>query len=301
MEYRYHWQTWVGISMLMVMLLLTMLLPDAHVKNNGGDSVLRVSVAQWALTVEEDDIDTTHIQYENGKKPDNDSMVSALRLWGWMLLGPMMLNIITLIFMLIRKRTMSAILVINALIMIICEITIRMYVPDRLFQKKDFHDVSSVTVLIVAVLVFIYGILCMTVLNNYDNKNSDPYNNIYTDVSDIGEHHPDKQIPNIRTIGILKGIMGEYAGQMLEIHAGEEIILGRDPQYCMLIFSNPRVSRRQCGIRYDANNGYYQAIDYSSTGTTLSDGSLLTTSEYTPLPPGTVLYMAKGQEAVQLM
>ena len=301
MEYRYHWQTWVGISMLMAMLLFTMFLPDAHVKKNNGDAVIRVSVAQWALTVEEDDIDTTHIQYENGKKPDNDVMVSALRLWGWMLLGPIMLIIVTLIFMIIRKRTLSVLLVTNALITIICEITIRLYVPDRLFQAKSFHSASSVAVLIVAVLVLIYGILCMTVFNKYGNKNSDPYNNVYAGTTDIEEHDPGKQIPNVRTIGILKGVKGEYAGQTLEIHAGEEIILGRDPQYCMLIFSNPRVSRRQCGIRYDVNNGYYQAIDYSSTGTTLSDGTLLTTSEYTPLPPGTVLYMAKGQEAIQLM
>ena len=77
--------------------------------------------------------------------------------------------------------------------------------------------------------------------------------------------------------------------------------MGRDPRYCMLIFSNPRVSRRQCGIRYDAVNGCYQAVDYSVGGTMLSNGMMLAASEYTVILPGTVIHMAGDSEIFMVM
>lgn len=90
-------------------------------------------------------------------------------------------------------------------------------------------------------------------------------------------------------------------GQSIGIPAGEEIVFGRDSQYCMLIFNNRKVSRRQCGVRYDAGNSCYLVIDYSSGGTTLQDGRMLATSEYTMLRPGTVIHIGGGAEVFMLM
>ena len=85
----------------------------------------------------------------------------------------------------------------------------------------------------------------------------------------------------VRETGILRGLKGEYAGQSIEIR--------------------PRVSRRQCGIRYDALGGCYQAVDFSSGGTTLSNGTLLAASEYTSFLSGTVIHMADDSEIFMVM
>ena len=96
--------------------------------------------------------------------------------------------------------------------------------------------------------------------------------------------------------GTLTGICGQYAGQSLTVNAGEEIILGRDPAYSMLVFDNRGISRRHCGIRYDDKTGNYFVIDYSSTGTKMADGRLVTASSYSMAEPGTVLLLGDGEE-----
>lgn len=298
-EYRFHWQTYVGIGFLLL-LALTMFLPDRQVQTEDENSVMRISLAKWALTVEEKDIDTSRMQMEEGKKIDNNKVVPVLRMWGWMLLFPVMFSIVSLAFMIARRRTFSGLLIVNGIVTLICELLIRIRVPLKLFWENNFESAASVFVLILAFIIAAYGIFCILLPQNEDKE--------LERESGHDENHGnrDNDMPSVlptpvRQVGILMGVQGEYARQTLEIHAGEEIILGRDPKYCMLIFGNPKISRRQCGIRYDSKNGYYQAIDYSSNGTMLSDGRLLSTSEYTVVSPGTILYMAGGQESIQLM
>ncbi|MBR1866059.1 MAG: FHA domain-containing protein [Lachnospiraceae bacterium] len=297
-EYRFHWQTWVGIGLL-VLLLFTMFLPDGQVQRQNGSSAIRISIAKWALTVDEEDIDISQVQLKEGRKLDNDRVVPVLRMWGWMILIPVMLSMVSVIFMITRRRTFSGLLMADGLVTLICELIIRIRVPSRLFWEEGYESATSVIVLLFAIMLAIYGILCMALFREQGgtvvqwNGHDDIYKEHLRDRAE--QHNP------IRPTGMLLGVQGEYAEQTVEVRAGEEIVLGRDPKYCMLIFRNPRVSRRQCGIRYDSINGYYQAIDYSSTGTTLSDGTMLTTSEYTSLPPGTVLYIARGEEAIKLV
>lgn len=298
-EYRFHWQTWVGISMLFVLLLLTMFLPDSQVQTEYGSSVMRIGVAKWAMTVDKE-IDISHMQIQEGKKIENDRIIPVLRLWGWMIVIPIMMIIVTITFMIARRRTLSGLLTATGLLTVICEIIMRVRVPYGLYWEKGYAGASSIVVLVFAIIITIYGCLCIEVLRNHDDEVKFEYDNVYEVHSEITEYSQNRRIA-VPQVGTIVGISGEYAGMQLEIHAGEEIVLGRDPAYCMLIYTNKRISRRQCGIRYDNINGFYQAIDYSSSGTMLSDGTLLTTSEYTNLRPGTILYMAKGQEAIQLL
>lgn len=100
----------------------------------------------------------------------------------------------------------------------------------------------------------------------------------------------------VAACGTLTGICGQYAGQSLTVNAGEEIVLGRDPAYSMLVFDNRGISRRHCGIRYDDKTGNYFVIDYSSTGTKMADGRLVTASSYSMAEPGTVLLLGDGEE-----
>ena len=299
-EYRFHWQTWLGISLLFILLLLTMLLPDKQVQTEYGSSAMRIGVAKWAITVD-GEVDVSLMQMRDGKKIENDRIIPVLRLWGWMIILPIMMKLVAITFMIARRRTLSGLITATGLVTTICEIIMRIRVPLSLYWEDNYSGISSIVVLVFAILVTIYGCLCIEVLRNHDDESSirPEYDNVYEVHSEITEYSENKQVM-IPQVGTIIGIAGEYAGMQIEIHAGEEIVLGRDPQYCMLVYSNKRVSRRQCGIRYNNVNGFYQAIDYSSSGTMLSDGSLLTTSEYTNLRPGTILYMAKGQEAIQL-
>lgn len=68
---------------------------------------------------------------------------------------------------------------------------------------------------------------------------------------------------------------GEYAGAILNIKPGDKIVLGTDPRYCNLLFSDKGISRQHCSILYtpDSNSAILQ--DTSTNGTYLSDGTRL--------------------------
>lgn len=100
--------------------------------------------------------------------------------------------------------------------------------------------------------------------------------------------------------GVLCGVSGQYEGIEIEFETGEEIILGRDPRYCKLIFDYPKVSRKHCGVQFDAVSNMYRIIDYSSNGTKFADGSAVAAGSYTSVKPGTVIYLANSHEAFRL-
>ncbi|MDE6851683.1 MAG: FHA domain-containing protein, partial [Lachnospiraceae bacterium] len=100
--------------------------------------------------------------------------------------------------------------------------------------------------------------------------------------------------------GYLHGIRGQYAGFDFEIEPGEEIVLGRDEEFCDVIFDSQQISRRHCGIRYDGLTGCYQVIDYSLTGTALSNGKVVHSGSYVVVHPGTVLFLGNEAEAIRL-
>lgn len=299
-EYRFRWQTWVGISLLLL-LIFTVCLPDPQLQLEDSESISRFSLARWALNVDDDyDFSTLHISDD---ALSNSEIVSFFRLWGWMIYLPFLCAVISVIFMIVWRKTLSGLLLFNGVFAVMGECLIQWMIPSGLWE--DGREVGAVFVLILVLscLVVIYGILCMTVWIPKKNRkqSTNKYDYVFQEAPAIIDSIQQTPKTSIRPFGILKGIRGEYANQTLEIHPGEEIVLGRDPQYCMLVFRNQGVSRRQCGIRYNGLNGYYQAIDYSSNGTTLSDGTLLTTSEYTSIKPGTVLYIANGSESLVLM
>lgn len=169
-----------------------------------------------------------------------------------------------------------------------------------------------------SVLLVVYGILCMTVCKTYQIQ-ADVYEREYfvpltaTRTEEAGfsgmDFQPDDflQLENIREHpstfslnGSIHGVLGQYAGCDLEIANGEELVLGRNPAICGLIFSYAGISRRHCGIRYDSGTGMYQIIDYSSNGTELSDGQTAKAGSFVQVRPGTVIFLAGRHEAFRL-
>ncbi len=100
--------------------------------------------------------------------------------------------------------------------------------------------------------------------------------------------------------GRITVVSGEHQGKTFTFRAGEEMILGRDPALSSIVFQYPKVSRRHCGIRFDAASGNYQVTDYSSNGTRLSTGAMVSAGSYTTIAPGTVIYLGNQHEAIQV-
>lgn len=161
---------------------------------------------------------------------------------------------------------------------------------------------NALLVILAISLIILIGLLIFLLRKLFcqPKKNASGYDMVFQSVMQTMDEDNELSAENIPEIGEIRGLTGEYKDQVITLKRGEEIIMGRDPSYCVLIFQNKQVSRKHCGIRYNPENGCYQAIDYSSNGTTLSDGTLLTTSDYTTVKPGTVLYMANGTESFQL-
>lgn len=100
--------------------------------------------------------------------------------------------------------------------------------------------------------------------------------------------------------GVIQCTMGQFRGSTFDIRPGEEFIIGRDPKYCQLILEYPKISRKHCGIKYDAGSGNYLVIDYSTNGTRLSTGEKVSSMNYQEVLPGTALYLATEKETFLL-
>ena len=88
--------------------------------------------------------------------------------------------------------------------------------------------------------------------------------------AEIPSWHEDDDVT--RSVPVIVGIRGEYAGQELTISQGEEIIMGRDAQRANLVFSSEKISKIHCKIRFDMKENCYYVTDYSKNGVTVDGG-----------------------------
>lgn len=177
-----------------------------------------------------------------------------------------------------------------------------------------FHRFSSDTGIFVFVLggiLIVLGVLFLTALKPKMEEYEDDFDSVFKQqpiwpAAMKAEGHTAVNANGMGNsfgklfAGQITGISGQYRGQSIQMTTGEEIIVGRDPKYCMLVLEYPKISRRHCGIRYDIASGKYQVIDYSSNGTRLSDGTIISASQYTPVSPGSVLYLGNARESFRL-
>ncbi|MGN1164950.1 MAG: FHA domain-containing protein [Lachnospiraceae bacterium] len=299
------------------------------------DSISRLFLARWVIRVKAS-LDFEGIELAENRSLTNTDIYFGLRLWGWFIYLPFLMNLITLVFVLCKGRPFKGVLLADGIITMICECVCHFAVPSMLWSGgyyvvKSFSlvgedairisgvgakfiksllnkcgGISWIIVIVLALLLIIYSTVTL-ILSSVKSKKPEKGKSHTGTVTGLSEVPPEVwnqgggKKTETRMMGEICGIQGEYAGQHIMINFGEEIVFGRDARYCMLIFKNPRVSRRHCGIRYDTDRGCYQVIDYSSGGTKLEDGSLLAASEYTMLSPGTMIYMANGTEVFMLM
>lgn len=100
----------------------------------------------------------------------------------------------------------------------------------------------------------------------------------------------------------VEGLSGMYAGQQIPLAAGEELLIGRDNTMCSLIIDQhaEKVSRKHCGITYDAARSVYIVTDYSSNGTYIDGGNRLAANVPTRMQRGTVLALGNRENRFRL-
>lgn len=315
---------------------------DKSIKDKTGDhgSISGLFLGKWALKVE-DTLYFDGITYKKDKKIEDSGVQTEFKLMGVLIYLPAVFALCLMVFMLVRRRTYGAFLIIAGGLGVACEAVLYFALPSMVWNRcKDyiesfseigkgileidgvgketmiqiFHRFSSSTGIVVSVLggvLIILGILFLTVLRPRAAEDEDEFDFIFK--QQPGWPADPGMGANVTTngngvagsfgkpfAGQITGVSGQYSGQSVQMSAGEEIILGRDPKYCMLVLEYPKISRRHCGIRYDMVSGKYQIIDYSSNGTRLSDGTIISTSQYTPVSPGAVLYLGNAKEAFRL-
>lgn len=101
---------------------------------------------------------------------------------------------------------------------------------------------------------------------------------------------------------MLIGLSGKYSGAEMPLPDGKEVILGRDPKYCNVIFDqfSTSVSRCHCSILYSADVGKYYVTDYSKNGTFTSDGKRLVPNIPIMLDRGTIIYIGSKKDTFKL-
>lgn len=102
-----------------------------------------------------------------------------------------------------------------------------------------------------------------------------------------------------KSAAYILGVSGDYVGKQMGVDS-HEVLLGRDPAICQLVFDRfaTDVSRRHCGLTYNAQTGLFVLTDYSKTGVYLSDGSRLERYSQVALPPGTTISLGSQKRQV---
>ena len=102
--------------------------------------------------------------------------------------------------------------------------------------------------------------------------------------------------------GVITGISGMYKNAAFNLENGEEIIIGRDSLKAHVIVDQDadKISRKHCGIIFDAASRTCSVIDYSSNGTFKEDGTRFMANMPTPVPNGTVIILGSKQNSFRL-
>lgn len=285
----YGWRTFTGAGLLLI-LVITVFFPV--IKLSEDIPSIALLFARWVI------------------KADS---YAVLRWWGILIYLPILLAFGVMIFELVTGRACAVCLIVTGAVSAVCENIVYFAIPSGLIRIVDDDSMKEtvrqlvkhgdsivrfIVFMTMSVILITYGILLLTAfrIKKYDTGND----TIDISINSIGVWN-EENVHKYSQYGRIKGIKGQYSGQVIEISSGEEIVFGRDPRFCMLIFDSPKISRRHCAISYDAAKGCYRMIDYSANGTKLSNGVQLSASTYTMVQSGTDIYLNKGEEIFRLL
>lgn len=325
-----------------------------------GDSITGIELMIWCFT-SDGTVNFRGIETDPAKRIEWAHLEEVFRIMGILLLLPSILALITIVVMLLRRKTQRFLMFLTGIVMIGINIAWLEVIPEMIWERvSDYivaYDMIDAQVLQIGdvgefsirmilqqfaaqgyYLNFMAGgVLIVTALlfwtawrpYNKEEIQEEQFIDAVSEVEPVEQWEifganplPEKQIQvrkpgeviqkqpleeketvfpmQMEVKGYLHGVQGQYAGFDFEIEPGEEIVLGRDEEFCDVTFASQQISRRHCGIRYDELTGCYQVIDYSLTGTILSNGKVVHSGSYVVVHPGTVLYLGSEAEAIRL-
>ncbi len=273
------------------------------------DSMNGLFLGKWLLTVD----DTLYFDgavFQDEKKIEDSGVQSVFKWMGVLIYLPILLAVAALVLCILNKRANEWILLALGVLTGGVQAFWYFLFPRLVWGKisdyvNDFTSISKevlhsdgmgnytigrmishfsawghIVNLVFAVLFVVMGVLLLTVFREKHTSFSE-------------------EMPNFSS-GKVTCISGEYQGCSFDLRVGEEFIIGRDPKYSQLILSYSKISRRHCGIKYNAENGSYLVKDYSSNGTMIAGGGKVASTHFQELPPGAVLYLATEKESFRL-
>lgn len=310
---------------------------DKRIARKTGDHphISGLYLSRWAIHVS-DELTFEGVQYKEELSIKDSGVQRVFHGMGVLYLLPVMLSVAVLVFMLVKRRPYGVWLLLTGAVTVAAEMVLYFAIPALLWDRagqyvhsfslipeellaipgvgetaveKIYHGCSGMAgglSLLLGGLLILTGLLFLTI--DRPQRVQAERRQTESGVGFVRQVNPggtmlssvDGPVISYPSMGTLTGIQGEYQGQSIVITMGEEVVLGRDPAFCMLVFSGRDISRRHCGIRYDAGRRMYLVIDYSSTGTKLADGTMVSASSYMPVLPGTVIYLGSGREQLLL-
>lgn len=182
-------------------------------------------------------------------------------------------------------------------------------------------NIISILILgiMIAVYVMVYTMLNkvqrfgMSAQNNRDvvpeKKKEEPIINDFEDGPTVSlDAIDDGTLDNHKTVIIdepvdepvlIKGgiiaLSGKESGYRYPVEDGEELIIGKDPSVAHIIVDSghERISKKHCGIKWNAGMNQYQVIDYSTNGTYINSIRKLSKGLFVTVPKGTIINLGK--------
>lgn len=95
--------------------------------------------------------------------------------------------------------------------------------------------------------------------------------------------------------GAVIALSGKESGYRYPVKDGEELIIGKDPRVSHIIVdsSHERISKKHCGVKWNAKANQYQVIDYSTNGTYINSIRKLNKGLFVSVPKGTIINLGK--------
>lgn len=174
-----------------------------------------------------------------------------------------------------------------------------MFDVNGMFASKIIVNILALVKSLGMVVLFIYSFTLNSSLRNIREAGQI----IHTPPSVIGnDNESDKDdsdgatvLLNVDYEGKIVSLNGMDKGTPYPIKDGEEIIIGKDPQMANIVVDRKlqKISRKHCGIRYDAANNIYQVVDYSTNGTYINNVRHPAKGTYINVSKGSIINLAK--------
>ena len=109
-------------------------------------------------------------------------------------------------------------------------------------------------------------------------------------------------VPQAAVNASITFLSGSCAGYQIPVEGNDEIVIGKDPSLCAIVIDKKyeKVSRKHCGVRFDASRNMYIVTDYSTNGTRVVGGQKLAPHSMAYIERGTTINLANTENSFKL-